>query len=67
MLHLLLLASTAPQDQARAVMESQLRSPPRTEDAAGLSAPEAEIIRQHYLDSIGQRPPQPSEQDRARR
>lgn len=54
-------------DQARRVVEWQLRSPPREGAAAGLSAEEAETIRQLYLQSIGQRPPQPSDDDRRNR
>jgi hypothetical protein len=58
MFALLLAAATLPQGDARALIEWQLRSPPRTEEQAGLSAPEAETVRSLYLQSIGQRPPQ---------
>lgn len=62
---LLLAATPAPPqpDQARRVVEWQLRQPPREQDAYGLSAEEAEIIRNRYLQSIGQRPPRPADQD----
>lgn len=61
---LLLLASTPPlASDARRVIEWQLRSPSRPDSAAGLSAEEAAIVRQRYLDSIGQRPPQPSREE----
>jgi hypothetical protein len=64
----LLVAAAAPvppvPDQARRVIEWQLRSPPRDEQAAGLSVEEAEVIRQRYIESIGQRPPQSSAPDR---
>ena len=64
---LCLLLAAAPMssqpDQARKVVEWQLRSPPREQDSTGLSAEEAEIIRNRYLQSIGQRPPRPADQD----
>lgn len=64
----LLIAAAAPvapiPDQARRVIEWQLRSPPRDGQAAGLSGEEAEVIRERYLQSIGQRPPQSSAPDR---
>lgn len=64
----LLLAAAVPvapaADQARRVIEWQLRSPPREGDAAGLSAEEAEAVRQRYLQSIGERPPRPASADR---
>ena len=66
MLALLLLTaapqSPTPPDTVRRVIEAQLRAPPRQE--SGLSTEEAAVIRQRYLESIGQRPPQPSSQDR---
>ena len=69
MFYLLLMASTpAPtlSDQARRVVEWQLRSPPRSPSSdAGLSAEEAAIIRQNYLQSIGQRPPHNSDEERS--
>lgn len=40
---------------ARAVVRSQLASPPRTGAAGGVSAEEADVIMQHYLASIGKR------------
>ena len=49
-----------PVDEARRVIEWQLRAPPRTPDTTGLSPEEAQVLRQLYLQSIGQRPPQPS-------
>lgn len=60
----LLLAAAAPQTDARAVIEWQLRSPPRTEEQAGLSAQEAQVVRDLYLQSIGQRPPRRQDEDR---
>ncbi|AMK20061.1 MULTISPECIES: hypothetical protein [Sphingobium] len=66
MLCLFLLASTPVppmQDEARHVVEAQLRSPPREPGSTGLSAEEAAIVRTRYLQSIGQRPPRPSDQD----
>lgn len=62
----LLLAATSaplPPDQARRIVEWQLHSPPHDQDAAGLSAEEVEVIRNRYLQSIGQRPPRPADQD----
>ena len=65
MLCLLLLASAAPsvapaEGEARRVIEWQLRAPPRPDSVTGLSAEEAAIIRNAYLQSIGQRPPRPA-------
>ena len=61
---LLASAQTLPQpDQARRVIEWQLRSPPRTPESTGLSAEEAEVIRNRYLQSIGQRLPRSADQD----
>lgn len=64
---LCLLLTSAPMlpqpDQARRVIERQLRSPPRAEESSGLSAEEAEVIRSRYLQSIGQRLPRPADQD----
>ena len=63
MLHLFLLTAAPvqpPVDQARRVMEWQLRAPPRAPDTTGLSPEEAQVIRQLYLQSIGQRPPRPT-------
>lgn len=45
---------------SRLAVERQLRSPPRTDPSTGLSAEEAAAIHQRYLQSIGERPPQPS-------
>ena len=60
-LFLLAAAPTLPPvDEARRVIEWQLRAPPRTPDTTGLSPEEAQVLRQLYLQSIGQRPPQPS-------
>ncbi|HKT75468.1 MAG TPA: hypothetical protein VJQ78_01965 [Sphingobium sp.] len=60
-LFLLAAAPTLPPvDEARRVIEWQLRAPPRTPDTSGLSPEEAQVLRQLYLQSIGQRPPQPS-------
>ena len=62
----LLLASApaAPQpDQARRVIEWQLRAPPRPQESTGLSAEEAQAIRTRYLQSIGQRLPRSADQD----
>lgn len=57
MLVWLLLAAPPPplpvESEARRVIEWQLRAPPRSE--AELSAEEAALIRQRYLESIGQR------------
>ena len=67
MLCLCLLLASAPTlsqpDQARRVIEWQLRSPPRAQESAGLSAEEAEVIRNRYLESIGQRLPRSADQD----
>lgn len=61
---ILAAAPTLPQpDQARRVIEWQLRSPPRAEESSGLSAEEAEIIRNRYLQFIGQRLPRSADQD----
>ena len=66
MFFLPLLLSTAPTlpepDPARRVIEWQLRSPPR-EESTGLSAEEAEVIRNRYLESIGQRLPRSADRD----
>lgn len=68
MLPLFLLAAAPPpplplESEARGVIEWQLRSPPRPEGTAALSPPEAAIIQQRYLDSIGQRlQPAPSQE-----
>ena len=62
----LLLASApaAPQpDLARHVIEWQLRAPPRPQESTGLSAEEAQAIRNRYLQSIGQRLPRSADQD----
>ena len=60
-LFLLAAAPTLPPvDEARRVIEWQLRAPPRTPDTSGLSPEEAQVIRQLYLQSIGQRPPRPT-------
>jgi len=65
MLSLLLIASApALSDEARRVIEWQLRAPPRAPETAGLSPEEAANIRQRYLESIGARPPQGSDHDR---
>ncbi|HKY79902.1 MAG TPA: hypothetical protein VJM09_00335 [Sphingobium sp.] len=64
MLLLLLLAAPATSEGSfREVMEAQLRSPPRPDANTGLSAQEAAVIRQRYLESIGQRPPRGSGED----
>ena len=67
MLCLCLLLASAPTlpapDQARRVVEWQLRSPPRVQESTGLSAEEAEVIRNRYLQSIGQRLPRSADQD----
>lgn len=59
-------ATLPPIDQARRVVEWQLRAPPRSPESAGLSPEEAQVIRQRYLQSIGERPPQPSTDPQAR-
>lgn len=61
----LLTAAPLPpiENQARRVIEAQLLSPPREQISSGLSAEEAEIIRNRYLQSIGQALPRPSDQD----
>ena len=62
----LFLLAAAPalllQDDARRIVEWQLRSPPRGPGSSGLGAEEAAIIRNRYLQSIGQRPPRPADQ-----
>ena len=67
MLYLCLLSAAAPTlpqpDQARRVIEWQLRSPPRAQESTGLSTEEAEVIRNRYLQSIGQRLPRSADQD----
>ncbi len=67
MLYLCLLSAAAPTlpqpDQARRVIEWQLRSPPRAPESTGLSAEEAEVIRNRYLQSIGQPLPRSADQD----
>ena len=67
MLCLCLLLASAPTlpapDQARRVVEWQLRSPPRVQESTGLSAEDAEVIRNRYLQSIGQRLPRSADQD----
>lgn len=67
MLCLCLLLASAPTlptpDNARRVVEWQLRSPPRAQENTGLSAEEAEVIRNRYLQSIGQRLPRSADQD----
>ena len=67
MLYLCLLSAAAPSlpqpNQARRVIEWQLRSPPRAQESTGLSAEEAEVIRNRYLQSIGQRLPRSADQD----
>ncbi|WP_460988765.1 hypothetical protein [Sphingobium sp. TomTYG75] len=45
------------------MIEWQLRSPPRAQESTGLSAEEAEAIRNRYLQSIGQRLPRSADQD----
>ncbi|WP_022681865.1 hypothetical protein [Sphingobium bisphenolivorans] len=60
MLPLLLIGAAAPltqpqPDQARRIVEWQLRAPPRTEAEAQLSPAEAGAIADAYLRSIGQR------------
>ena len=65
MLAFLLLTSVPvpPLDhQARRVVEAQLLSSPRDSGNSGLSGQEADVIRSRYLQSIGQRPPQPADQ-----
>lgn len=60
----LLAAAPVPpiENQARRVVEAQLLSPPREPVNSGLSAEEVEIIRNRYLQSIGQMLPRPSDQ-----
>ncbi|WP_257557709.1 hypothetical protein [Sphingobium sp. CFD-2] len=56
MVVLLLMAAApapAPAGEARRVVEAQLKAPVRED--AGLSAEEAAVIRQRYLESIGRR------------
>ncbi|AJR23700.1 MULTISPECIES: hypothetical protein [Sphingobium] len=56
MVVLLLMAAApapAPAGEARRVVEAQLKAPLRED--AGLSAEEAAVIRQRYLESIGRR------------
>jgi hypothetical protein len=50
-----------PVSEARAVIEWQLRAPPRTGSEAALSPEEAAAIQQRYLQSIGQRPEKPQD------
>lgn len=56
MVVLLLMAAApapAPAGEARRVVEAQLKAPVRED--AGLSAEEAAVVRQRYLESIGRR------------
>ena len=50
-------------DQARRVIEWQLRAPPRAPEDTGLSAEEAEVIRTRYLQSIGHPLPRSADRD----
>lgn len=63
MLCLILLLAAPEPDNARRVIEWQLRSPPRAEESTGLSAEEAQAVRSRYLQSIGQRLPRSADQD----